>query len=262
MIPKIIHYCWFGNNPIPNEYKTYMESWKKYCPDYEIIEWNESNYDVTKNKYMHEAYEAKKWGFVPDYARLDIIYNHGGIYLDTDVEIIKNLDELLKNDAFMGFESKRFVAIGLGFGAQKGHKTIKILRDIYKDIAFLNADGTYNMTPSPFYQTNFLYKNGLKKNNKKQNVCGITIYPAEYFCPQSYETGKLKIEKTTYSIHHYAATWITNEQKQIKELRHKLSKIFPKKLASALAATYVNLKNNGILYTIIKIKDKIFRKSK
>ena len=105
MIPKKIHYCWVGGNSKPPLVKKCIQSWKKYCPDYEIIEWNESNYDISKNIYMKQAYEAKKWAFVTDYMRLDIIYEHGGIYLDTDVELIKNIDDLLSNEAFAGIES-------------------------------------------------------------------------------------------------------------------------------------------------------------
>ena len=127
MIPKKIHYCWFGNNPLPEKDRKCIESWKKYCPNYEIIRHDENNYDISKNKYMKQAYESKKWGFVPDYARLDIIYNEGGIYLDTDVELTKNLDELLKYDAYMGFEDDIHVSPGLGFGAIKHHEGIKKL---------------------------------------------------------------------------------------------------------------------------------------
>ena len=118
MIPKKIHYCWIGGNPLPELAIKCIESWKKYCPDYEIIEWNEKNYDFRKNQFMREAYDEKKWGFVPDYARLDIIYEHGGIYLDTDVEIIKPLDSLLKEQGFAGMEQPGIVALGLGFGAE------------------------------------------------------------------------------------------------------------------------------------------------
>ena len=126
MIPKIIHYCWFGGNEIPEHDKKCIESWKKYCPDYKIIRWDESNYDYKKNSYMREAYEAKKWGFVPDYARLDIVYEHGGIYLDTDVELVKNIDELLEHKAYMGFEvGGEFVSPGLGFGAEKNFPLFK-----------------------------------------------------------------------------------------------------------------------------------------
>ena len=160
MIPKIIHYCWVGNAPKPKSVLYCIESWKKFCPDYEIREWNESNYDFTKNKYMKQAYEAKKWGFVPDYARLDIIYEYGGIYLDTDVEIIRSFDELLDQEAFMGFEETGektyYVNCGQGFGAVPHHEIIKKARDLYEHISFYKEDGTLNMLASPHYTTKIL----------------------------------------------------------------------------------------------------------
>ena len=153
MIPKIIHYCWVGRSPKPESVLYCIESWRKYCPDYTIIEWNEDNYDFTKNKYMKQAYEKRKWGFVPDYARLDIVYNYGGIYLDTDVEIISNIDHLLDNVAFMGFENtgdgKYFVNCGQGFGAVPNNEVIGLMRDNYDDLEFIKKDGTLNMLPSP-----------------------------------------------------------------------------------------------------------------
>ena len=249
MIPKVIHYCWFGGNPFPDEYKKYMESWRKFCPDYEIIEWNESNYDVTKNKYMHEAYEAKKWAFVSDYARLDIIYNHGGIYLDTDVELIKSLDDLLINEAYMGFQDRIYVNTGLGFGAERGHETIKELRNYYNNIRFTNPDGSYNITACPIYQTRQLINRGLKRNNKKQIVAGITIYPLDYFAPKSPATLKMKITPNTYSIHHYSASWIDDTERAKKAYQAKLSKYFGK-IPSQVIATF---KFYGIKYTINKI---------
>ena len=121
MIPKVIHYCWFGKNPLPDDAKKCIESWKKYCPDYEIIEWNESNYDITKNKYMESAYKEKKWAFVSDYARVDVIYQYGGIYLDTDVEVKKSFNDLLDNDSIWGFEEKNFIATST-IGACKKNK--------------------------------------------------------------------------------------------------------------------------------------------
>ena len=157
MIPKIIHYCWVGNSPKPKSVLYCIESWRKYCPGYEIREWNESNYDFSKNGYMKQAYEAKKWGFVPDYARLDIIYKYGGIYLDTDVELIKSLDELLNQTAFMGFENtgdgEFFVNCGHGFGAEPHNKIIGAARNLYDHIQFINDDNTYNLLPSPHYTT-------------------------------------------------------------------------------------------------------------
>ena len=138
LIPKKIHYCWFGGKPIPDQSRKWMESWRKFCPDYEIIEWNENNYDVTKHSYMKEAYENKKWALVSDYARLDIIYNYGGIYLDTDVEIIQNIDDLLYQKGFAGFQNVCEVNVGLGFGGIKGLPVFKKLRDLCDDLKFSN----------------------------------------------------------------------------------------------------------------------------
>lgn len=219
MIPKLIHYCWFGNGEIPAKDKKCIDSWKKFCPDYEIIQWNENNYDVTKNKYMHEAYLEKKWGFVPDYARLDIIYTHGGIYLDTDVELIKSLDDLLEGSGFAGFEGVEHIALGLGFGAEKGNSIIKAMLDQYNDLSFYNPDHTLNITPSPTYSTEILIEKGFKMNGEKQTVNGFTVYPKEYFCPRDYYTGKLNKTQNTYSIHWFNASWQTPHRRRMMQVR-------------------------------------------
>jgi len=211
-IPKTIHYCWFGRNPLDELSLKCIESWKKYCPDYEIVKWTEDNYDVTKNKYMYDAYINKKWGFVPDYARLDIIYEHSGIYLDTDVEIIRNFDGLLENTAFVGFEDEKGVNFGSGFGAEKGLKVIKKIMREYEKIEFIKQDGSLNLTPSPKYQTDYLLKNGLKLDNSYQKIDGITIYPTEYFNPKDWFSGKIIPSNNTYSIHHFNASWLTTEE--------------------------------------------------
>ena len=147
MIPKKIHYCWFGENEKPLLVIECIKSWQKYCPDYEIMEWNSKNYDVHKNKYMEQAYQAKRWGFVSDYARLDIIYQYGGIYLDTDVELIRSLDDLLETDGYIGFEKKVdeecdevYVNTGQGFGASAFHPVVKAMMDIYKEIDFVEQE--------------------------------------------------------------------------------------------------------------------------
>lgn len=211
-IPKIIHYCWVGGNPKPQSVLYCIESWKKYCPDYQIIEWNENNYDFTKNEYMHQAYEAKKWGFVPDYARLDIVYEHGGIYLDTDVEMVRPFDELLENESFFGFEDTGegtyFVACGLGFGAAKHNHLIRKLRDYYDNVSFLNPDGSLNLTPAPRHNTPVFAQYGVQMNNQLQNIDGNIFYPAEYFCPKIFKTGKMTCTNNTYSIHHFSASWM------------------------------------------------------
>lgn len=217
VIPKKIHYCWFGNNPIPKEFQEYMESWGKYCPDYEIIRWDESNYDVEKNTYMRQAYEAKKWGFVPDYARLDIIYNHGGIYLDTDVELIRSLDGLLHNSMFCGFESGPVVNLGSAFGAVKGHEGIKKLMEPYEKAVFINEDGSLNLTPSPAYQTASMKELGFKIDGTYQIINDIALYPSEVFSPINYFKISNAFSKNTFSIHHYAATWFDQKMKETRE---------------------------------------------
>lgn len=257
MIPKVIHYCWFGGNPIPQKDQEYIASWKRFCPDYEVIEWNETNYDITKNIYMREAYDAKKWGFVPDYARFDIIYNHGGIYLDTDVELVKSLDGLLADKAFIGFENKNYVAAGLGFGAIKGHETIKALRDFYDELSFVKEDGSYNLTPSPMYQTDCMVKRGLALENTKQIVADITVYPTEYFCPKDNALNNIEITENTYSIHHFNASWFDDkQQKELLKLR-LYQKMCGKKIGLRLFNANHIFKTAGISGVFAKIKEKL-----
>lgn len=212
-IPRIIHYCWFGRSPIPERYKEWMKSWKKYCPDYEIVEWNEDNYDVRKNEYMSQAYDAKTWGFVPDYARLDIIYKHGGIYLDTDVEIIRPLDNLLRERAFAGFQDSHSVALGLGFGAMKENAIIKAMRDDYSDVKFIDEKGNLNLRPSPSYQTECLKKIGLVPNGMYQRLNDITIFPKVYFSPMNHYNRQIRKTKETYTIHHFDGSWVGEREK-------------------------------------------------
>ena len=213
MIPKVIHYCWFGRSELPPLAKKCIASWRKFLPDYEIKEWNEDNYDITKNAYMASAYKEKKFGFVPDYIRSDLIYKYGGFYFDTDVEVIKPLDSLLQYEGIMGFESKEFVAGGLIVAGKKGMEIFKEMRDIYDSVSFYNEDGSLNLLPSPAYNTEVLVKHGLKKNGELQEVAGITIFPADYFCPKPSQFGKINITENTLTIHHYAASWIGPKQR-------------------------------------------------
>ncbi len=218
MIPRIIHYCWFGGNPLPESVLKYIESWKKYCPDYEIKQWNEENYDYKKCPYTLEAYEAKKWAFVSDYARLDIIYNNGGIYLDTDVEIIKSLDGLLDNECFLALEQhSHLIASGLGFGAEKGNEAIKEMLDEYRDVHFKLANGIYNtMPPCPTRNTAPFYKHGFNLEiDKPVKLGSATVYPPEYFCPYNYEDNSCNITENTVSIHHYDSSWVSDFEKEL-----------------------------------------------
>lgn len=208
VIPRKIHYCWFGGGELPEKYRNYIESWKKYCPDYEIIRWDESNYDVSKNRYMKQAYNHGKWAFVSDYARVDIIYQYGGIYLDTDVELIASYDEFLKWDMFCGFEDTRVVNWGLGFGAVKGHEMLRALLDIYETRDFVRKDGAMDLTGCPVLQTFMMERYGFKMNGRPQKLGNIVVYPKEFFAPFNHIAGFGRITENTHSIHHYEGSWI------------------------------------------------------
>lgn len=219
MIPKTIHYCWFGGNPKPKQFQKIYKSWKKYCPDYRIVEWNETNYDLSLAPlYVKQAYQERKWAFVTDYVRLWIIYNYGGIYLDTDVEVKRSFDPLLQYDGFFGFEDSGFVATGLGFGAIKGLPLLKDLIDDYIDIPFILNDGTYDETPCPGRNFRIFSTYGIKRENQTQFINpNIVVFSTEYFCPLGYYSGELKVTKNTYSIHHYMASW----QSKAQQKKHK-----------------------------------------
>ena len=213
-IPKVIHYCWFGRGELPTLEKKCIASWKKYCPDYKIVCWNEDNFNINQNKYAKEAYEAKKWAFVSDYVRLKVLYEEGGIYLDTDVEIIKSFDSLIKDMGYMGFDDVGIVSTGLGFACEKGNELIgEILKD-YDNISFKLSDGTFDLTPCPKRNTQTMERLGFDVNIKDQVFMGIHIYPEDYFCPIKYYTGKKIITSNTHSIHHFCASWTSATSKR------------------------------------------------
>lgn len=224
MVPKIIHYCWFGGKSLPDEAKEYIESWKKYCPDTEIVEWNESNFDINCCQYVKEAFDAKKWAFVSDYARFYVLYKYGGMYFDTDVEMIKPIDDIVSNGAFMGIEAGRkvFVAPGLGIGAEAGNEIFREILDYYENQTFYLKDGTINKTTVVLRVSEILRKHGYKASGEKEKVGNITIYPSDFFCPMNYHNGKTIITQNTRTIHHYAETWHNPAEKKIDSIRRKL----------------------------------------
>lgn len=209
IIPKIIHYCWFGKTNFPTELQKYIDSWKVICPDYEIIRWDESNYDIKKCKYVEEAYENKLWAFVSDYARLDVVYEYGGIYVDTDVECVKRFDDLLCDDAFFGFANYNEIATGLAFGARKNNELIGRLRDAYHDKRIVNDDGTFNTTSCIHYQQPIFQEYGFELNNKYQKINNCVVYPQEVFSPLGSTTFFDNRTRNTHSIHHATRTWET-----------------------------------------------------
>jgi hypothetical protein len=216
LIPKTIHYCWFGRNPKPPLMKTCIESWGKFCPDYEIIEWNEDNYDVNQNRFIREAYQAGKWAFVSDFARMDVIYRYGGVYIDTDVELIKPLDRFLYDAAFCGMEYPGGIAMALPFGAAVGNEQVRVLRDGYKSIPFIKGNGEYNLTPCTQYQTVWFRQLGLTEENKLQNVGGFTVYPMDVFSPVHANLTYEYFSEKSHSIHFYTGSWHTKAENDEK----------------------------------------------
>lgn len=217
LIPKIIHYCWFGHMEMPALSRKCIESWKKFCPDFEIRLWNEYNYDVTKNPYMLAAYRDRKWAYVSDYARIDVINEYGGVYLDTDVEILRPLDILLREKAFAGFESEAYVAFGLGFGAMADNP---ILCDLLKLYAVLPWDG--GRVACPIYQTNVLEKHGLIRQNSFQRMEDMTILPVRYLSPKSVNSGRIHYFPDSFAIHHYAASWVSDNVRRWNQLKKRV----------------------------------------
>ena len=234
MIPKIIHYCWFGHKPLPSLALKCIASWKKYLPDYDIKEWNENNFDTNIIPYVKEAYEAKKYAFVSDFARFWILYHYGGLYFDTDVEIIRNMDDIIDRGPFMGREldlKSQLATIGanpgLGLGCNPGLSLYKEIIDYYSQIHFVKEDGNLNLITVVDHTTEILVKYGLQNKDEIQKCAGIFIYPKEYFCPKSYEDRRIVITQNTRTIHHYAESWVPDDirKKNLKEafkLRHPL----------------------------------------
>lgn len=249
MIPKKIHYCWFGGNPLPELAEKCIASWKKYCPDYEIIEWNEENYNLKSCKFVEEAYKAKKWAFVSDFARLDIIYNQGGIYLDIDVELLKKLDDLLEKKAFFAMEKIGLINTGLIFGAEKKNQNVKLLMDEYINIHFKISDNVYDQLPCPQRNTHPFLNKGFEKKNEIQIINNAVIFPPEYFCPIDNETKECKITAKTYSIHHFGALWISKEDEKIRKQFEIYDRKYCKMIATIMKAKYEYL----TIYNVVRI---------
>ena len=218
----MIHYCWFGRGEKSKLARKCISSWKKYCPEYAIIEWNEDNFDVCMNGYTKYCYDNQKWAFLSDYARLVVIYEHGGIYFDTDVEVIRSLDDLRKHKAFAGFENDEYVASGLGFGAEPHNSAIRFMMDDYNPY----LDGMHGTEGCPILNTRALEKIGLVKNGSFQELMDITMYPKEYFNPYNDPTGELNMTDNTYSIHWYAKSWMSKGKILQSNLTRPFHRIF------------------------------------
>lgn len=236
-IPKIIHYCWFGGNPLPELAEKCIESWKKYLPDYEIIRWDEKNFDFNMNDYVKEAYENKKWAFITDYVRLYAMYNYGGIYMDTDVEVLKSLDRFLIHPAFSGFEDKVNIPTGI-MASEKHSKWIKRLLDYYDGRHFV-INGKIDYTTNVLIITDITKKYyGLKQNNKYQDMGDVVMYPNDYFCPKDHINGEIYLTENSYCIHHFAGSWQNKGMKFRARIFIVIHKVFGKKVSDFMYKLY------------------------
>lgn len=249
-IPKIIHYCWFGRNPLPESAVKCINSWKQFFPDYEIKEWNEDNFDVNSIPYTRDAYSVKKYAFVSDYARFWILYHYGGLYFDTDVEIVRSMDDIIDRGAFMGCEKPYVVNSsveslgvnpGLGLGVPSGLELLKEILNEYENYSFFRNDGSFNQTTIVEYTTRILCKHGLKNTGDIQNVAGVYIYPSDYFSPKNVDTRVLTITENTRSIHHYDASWASKANRKAGERGPKLKRLFGENIGYIV---------NGIIFWI------------
>lgn len=242
VIPKKIHYIWFGKNQKSELILNCIESWKKYLPDWEFIEWNEDNYNVNKGAYISEAYQNKKYAFAADYARFDILYEYGGIYLDTDVELLKPIPEdFLELNGFVGVEGNNKIAPGLIIAVAPKNKMIKRVKEHYESIHFIENE-KMNTETVVNYTTDIFKTHGFIRNGKMQDIEGIRVFPAEYFCAYDFDIREFHITDKTISIHHYTNTWSSKRSKKIISI-----KMFIKKT--------IGVKNYKIL---LNIKRKLF----
>lgn len=226
MIPGTIHYCWFGRGLMPDLALKCIESWKKYLPNYHIVEWNEDTFDINTNLYVKQAYETKKYAFVTDYVRLHALYSQGGIYMDTDVEVLGPLDGFLVHPAFTGFEQIDFVPTGI-MAAQKSSIWIKELMKYYDNRPFILEDGRLDMTTNTRIITGYMLNKGLILNDQYQEFKDlVAIYPHDYFCPKDHGTGRINLTSRSVCIHHFAMSWVNPNKRRLTSFKKKLMGIF------------------------------------
>lgn len=243
-IPKIIHYCWFGDGKIPEENQAYIDEWKTVCPDYQIIKWNESNYDVNKVAFMREAADAKNWTFISDYARIDIINTYGGVYLDVDVQLLKNHNDFLSFPSFWGMEQdfnrQLYVNSGLGFGSIPNNPLLIELLEFYSQMHFEND----KIVASPILLRNFFEQKGFVQKNRIQQFDFGTIFPKDYFAPLDC-FGRLKTTTNSVSIHHYLGSWIKNSENNENKLFKKCVYYFGEKMGEYVFQVLKRIKRIG-----------------
>ncbi len=208
-VPKIIHYCWFGPKEIPALELHCMLSWEKYFPDYEVMFWNEETFDINSNRFAQQAYQGGHYAFVSDYVRTKVLYEYGGIYLDTDVEIIHYFDNVIKDGfSFLGFENSTHIGSAV-MGMSKKHPIMGEFMNYYLNNSFINNSGDIDTIANVIKFTDILTTQGLNTNGKRQVVKDIDIYPRDYFYPKNISNNEFIVTNNTLSIHKYSCSWMT-----------------------------------------------------
>lgn len=242
MIPKKIHYCWFGNAKRPMREQRCIASWKRLMPDFELVLWNEESFDVTKVAFTNEAYENKKYAFVSDYVRLYALLNEGGIYLDTDVELLKSIADFTKFEAFGSFETPTVIQTGV-IGSIPNGNLVKKMFSYYKDRKFILSDGTFNQVPNSKILTNILLEEGLVLNNKQQSLPSFELFPTAYFCPINQATQEVVVTSETYCIHYLSGSWLSKKDRITRSIKIFIGSVFGYKLVGYMRKLIFENKN-------------------
>ena len=249
MIPKIIHYCWLSGDPIPSNLQKYMKSWTQKLPDYEFILWNFDKFDINSSLWVQQAFENKKYAFAADYIRLYAVYNNGGFYMDMDIEVLKSFDDLLDNDLALAYENDKGGIEAGCFGAEKNHPIIKKCLDYYIDKNFIKPDGSFDMLPLPQIMAKFC------------NNAGLDIKDRYFFTCKSFESGLVTTKKYSHTIHHFAGSWLSEENQKRTIFRQKtLTKLGENIISRSLIRIYnlfSTIKEKGISDTMKQYKKKL-----
>lgn len=233
MIPAKIHYCWFGDKPLGKRELACLDSWKKHCPEFELVLWDEGNSPLEDNRYVRQAYEGKKWAFVSDYVRLKAVHEQGGFYLDTDVELLSSLAPFREHRGVMGFEDPVRVATCL-MGAEAGHPFFRDALEEYSRLSFVKEDGSFDYTTNVERISQWLEERGLRRDGTAQRAADIDFYPARYFSPKDLETGKITLTKDTCAIHHFQASWMPAKNRRNMRLAQLLGPNLTRKIKTIL----------------------------
>lgn len=253
-VPKIIHYCWFGPKEIPEMEQKCIASWKKVLPDYKIMFWNEQNFDVNSVPYVREAYEKGKYAFVSDYVRMYALYNYGGVYFDTDVEVLKPLDKFLEDKAFIGFENRTMIGTGI-IGAEKHSALFEEMLNYYSNHNFVDDNGNIDTTTNVQIISKLLMEQKFEPRNSEQILSDIHIYERDVFCPKKMDDGTFAVTDRSVTIHRFSGSWLTEREKKrgtnllwrnvmrpiLKKIRAAIIQMFGNQTAKRIEAAIRNL---------------------